>query len=105
MLLGVACLLSTSIILAGAVSLLFPVRLTDEGIHAQSAWGVPTFVRWGDIKAVSSFRFLNLRWLRISSRADAVVTWLALFQSPSVEFKQELQRLAPPDSGLPEYVK
>jgi len=105
-LLGAAALLPTSIFLAGAVSLLFPpVRLTAEGIHAQSAWGLPSFVRWQDIAAVRTFDFLNLRWLRIFSKVDRGVTWLPVFQSPSAEFKQEMDRLAPPGNPIREHLQ
>lgn len=98
--LGAAAMFPTALFLAGAVSLVCPaVRLTAEGIHAQSVWGLPTFVRWQDIEEVRPFDFLNLRWLRVYSRADSIVTWLAVFQSPAEEFKQEMQRLAP--TGCP----
>ncbi len=104
-LLGAAALFPVSIFLAGGVSLLFPpVRLTAEGIHAQNAWGVASFVRWQDIAAVRTFDFLNLRWLRIFSNEDRAVTWLAVFQSPSAEFKQEIDRLAPADSPIRKYL-
>jgi len=104
-LLGLAFLVPVSVIISALVSLAFPVRLTREGIHAQNAWGLPSFVRWGDIESARPFTFINLRWLRISSSADREVTWLALFQSPDAEFRVEVERLAPPDCPLLEYVK
>lgn len=90
----------TSIISAGLLSLFFPVRLTSEGIHAQSIWGLPRFIRWQDIQQARRFTFFNLRWLRLYSRADKSVTWVALFQSPSGAFSQEIHKLAPSDSPV-----
>ena len=103
-LLGAAMMIPTSIILAGAASLLIPARLTDDGIHGQSVWGTPSYVRWRDIRAARSFTLLNLRWVRIFSQADDHVTWLALFQSPAAEFRNELERLAPPGSPVLEHL-
>ncbi len=99
-LIGAAMMVPTSIILAGAASLLIPARLTTEGIHAQSVWGTPSYVRWRDIKAARTFTLLNLRWMRIFSNSDDRVTWLAMFQSPAAEFRNELERLAPPGSPV-----
>ena len=104
-LLGAACLIPTTVILAGAVSALFPISLTAEGIYAQSSWGLPSFVRWQDIEAARHFTLLNLRWLRIYSRADKTVTWLPMFQSPELEFKLDMERLAPPDSPVLEHLE
>jgi hypothetical protein len=99
-LLGAGAMVPMAIILAGLASMCFPVRLTAEGIHAQSVWGTASFVRWQDITTVHSVTLLNLRWLRIRSKTDRAVTWLALFQSPSAEFRHELERLAPPNSPV-----
>jgi hypothetical protein len=103
-LLGSALMVPTSIILAGAASRLMPARLTAEGIHAQTAWGLPSYVRWGDIKSARTFTLLNLRWVRIYSEADEGVTWLALFQSPAAEFRHEMERLAPAGSPVLDYL-
>src|SRR5262245_4059981 len=37
-----------------------PVRLTADGIHAQSVWGLPRFIGWPDLTRAKSFRLLNL---------------------------------------------
>ncbi len=100
LLVGVAAMVPTSIISAGLLSLFFPVRLSPDGIHAQSVWGLPRFIRWQDIKQARRFSFFNLRWLRLHSRADNSVTWVALFQTPAVAFNQEIHKLAPPDSPV-----
>lgn len=46
-LIGAAMMIPTTIILAGAASLLMPTRLTAEGIHAQSLWGTPVMCAGG----------------------------------------------------------
>ncbi len=103
--LGAACLVPTLVILAGVVSLFFPISLTSKGVQAQNAWGMPSFVRWQDIGEVRPFVFLNLRWLRLYSSADRSVTWLAVFQSPALEFKREMERLAPAGCPVLKYLE
>lgn len=97
---GMASFVPTSIIGAGLVKLAYPVRLTTDGIHSQSIWGLPCFMRWQDIKTARRFRFFNLPWLRIYPKEKGTVMWMPLFQSARDQFKQEMQRLAPPDSPV-----
>jgi hypothetical protein len=78
----------------------FPVALCSEGLYGHSVWGVRRFIRWQDVAAVNRFRIINLRWLRIYSRVDKEVVWLAMFQSRPIEFHDEIRRLAPKGNPL-----
>jgi hypothetical protein len=78
----------------------FPAAVSSEGLYGHSVWGVRRFIRWQDITAVKGFRILNLRWLRVYSRVDKEVVWLAMFQSRPIEFQDEIRRLAPEGSPL-----
>jgi hypothetical protein len=81
-------------------SLFFPVCFTAEGVHGHSGWGIRRFIRWQDIAAVRTFGVFNLKWLRIFSTADRKVIWLPLFQASPAGFREEIRRLAPPESPL-----
>ena len=83
-----------SIIYSWVLALIFPVAFSSDGIYGHSFWGRRRFVRWQDISSVRTFRLANLQWLRVYA-ADEKVTWLALFQSHGIEFRQEIRRLAP----------
>src|SRR5260370_30317602 len=63
--LGAAFMVPAAVILSGLMCLLFPVRLSPAGIRAQSIWGLPSFVRWPDIKEAREFKLFHLRWLRL----------------------------------------
>ena len=102
---GAAFMVPASVILSGLMCLLFPVRLSPAGIKAQSIWGLPSFVRWPDIKEARQFKLFNLRWLRLYSSAGPTVTWVALFQSHPGEFKLEIVKLAPPESPVLVHIK
>jgi hypothetical protein len=82
-----------------ALSVLFPVAFSEDGIYGHSFWGRRRFIRWQGIASVRKFRLLNLRWLRLYA-TDGEITWLALFQSRGTEFRQEVRRLAPPNSPV-----
>jgi hypothetical protein len=85
------------------ISLLFPDAFSADGIYGHSFWGRRRFVRWHDIASAQTFRLGNLRWLRVYA-ADGNITWLALFQSRDIEFRQEIKRLAPPGSPVLNYL-
>jgi hypothetical protein len=99
-LLGAGSILPVSIILGSILSLLFPVRLTAEGIHAHSAWGFPQFIRWQDIQSARKFNLPILPWLRLYPRDGSTTIWLAMFPSTPAQFKLELQKLAPPANPI-----
>ncbi len=94
-----------SIIVAGIMSLLFPVRLTAEGIHAHSVWGFPRFIRWQDIQSARKFNFFILPWLRLYPSDGSTVIWLILFPSGPARFKLEIQKLAPPGNPSLSHLK
>ena len=102
---GAAAMVPAAVILSVLMCLLFPVRLSRDGIQAQSIWGLPSFVRWTDIKEAREFKLFNLRWLRLYSSASSTVTWVALFQSHPGEFKIEIVKLAPPESPVLAHIK
>jgi hypothetical protein len=79
------------------LSLLFPDGFSEKGIYGHSFWGRRRFVGWQDVAAARTLRLFNLRFLRVYA-TDGKVTWLALFQSQGAEFRQEIRRLAPPES-------
>jgi hypothetical protein len=89
-----------AIIFSGIVSLFLPVRLTAEGIHAHSTWGLPRFIRWRDIKSVRKFSLPILTWLRLYDADGSSAVWLIMFQSAPAQFKQEIEKLAPPASPI-----
>ncbi len=95
---GSASVPVSSLVLAWLLSILYPASFSAEGVYGHSFWGRRRFVRWQDVVAVRAFSLLNLRWLRIYATGESQVTWLALFQSHKSEFREEIQRLAPPDS-------
>jgi len=102
---GAAFMVPAGVIVSVLACLLLPVRLSPAGIHAQSIWGLPSFVRWTDIKEAREFKLFNLRWLRLYSSAGPTVTWVALFQSHAGEFKLEMLKLAPPESPVLVHLK
>ena len=102
---GAGAMIPAAVILSVLMCLLFPVRLSAAGIQAQSIWGLPSFIRWADIKEAREFKLFNLRWLRLYSSAGSTVTWVALFQSHPGEFKIEIVKLAPPESPVLAHIK
>jgi hypothetical protein len=100
LLLGAAFIVPLALLSAGIVSLFLPVRLTAEGIHAHSAWNLPRFIRWQDIKSVRKFNLPILRWLLLYSANGSSAVWLIMFQSSPAKFKLELQKLAPPGNPI-----
>jgi hypothetical protein len=85
---------------AWLMALCFTLKLAPEGVSGHSCWGIRRFIRWQDIATVRPFRLLSLRYLRLHPQSGARPTWIALFQARNIEFKQELGRLAPPDSPV-----
>jgi hypothetical protein len=100
LLLGAAFLVPLGVIFAGIVSLLLPVRLTAEGVHAHSVWGLPRFIRWREIQSIREFRLPILPWLRLYPADGSTAVWLIMFQSFPAKFKLEIQKLAPPGNPI-----
>jgi hypothetical protein len=100
MLVGAGSIIPSSIIAAGIMNQLFPVRLTTVGIHAHSIWGLPRFIRWQDIRSVRKFNLPFLPWLRLYSADGSATVWLSMFPSSPAKFKLELQKLAPPGNPI-----
>ncbi|HSI12117.1 MAG TPA: hypothetical protein VK961_08740 [Chthoniobacter sp.] len=90
---------------AGLLHLLFPVRISPDGIAAHSVWGFRRFIRCEQIGAVRQFSLLNLHFLRLYSTVDRKVTWLALFPSDPVSFRDAIASTMPPDSPLMAYFR
>jgi len=88
-----------SFVVSWMLSRLYPDAISVDGIYGHSAWGRRHFVAWKDVAAARTFRLLNLQWLRVDA-GDGRATWLALFHSQDADFRQEIQRLAPPDSPI-----
>jgi hypothetical protein len=95
-----ASMIPFSIIAATVLSVLFPVRLTADGIHAHSAWGWRRFIRWQDIKTVRKFNLPILPWLRLYDADGSSPVWLSMFPSSPDLFKLEIQKLAPPANPI-----
>jgi hypothetical protein len=85
-------------------SVLLPVWSTDAGIYGPTIWGNRCFVSWPDVEKAKTFRLINLKWLRVYS-TDGTVAWLPLFLSRDTDFRQEVQRLAPPNSPILEFLR
>jgi hypothetical protein len=100
LLLAAASIIPLSIIIGSVLSLLFPVRLTAEGVHAHSVWGFPRFIRWQDIKTVRKFSLPILPWLRLYPADGSSPVWLSMFPASPDQFKLEVQKLAPPASPI-----
>jgi hypothetical protein len=105
LLLGAAFVVPLAVIFAGVVSALLPVRLTTEGVHAHSAWGLPRFIRWQDIHCVREFRLPILPWLRLYSADGSTAVWLIMFPASPALFKLEVQKLAPPANPILSYLE
>jgi hypothetical protein len=89
-----------SFIFAAVFYWFFPAWLSVNGIFAHSAMGKRLFVGWQNIEKARTFTVLYLPWLRIYSSTSKKVAWLPLFQSCPAEFKNEIRKLAPPDSPV-----
>jgi hypothetical protein len=100
LLLGAALIIPLAILLAGLTSFLLPAYVSAEGIRAHSAWGLPSFIRWQDIKSARRFNFPFLPWLRLFPADGSTVVWLILFQSSPAQFKLEIEKLAPPGNPI-----
>jgi hypothetical protein len=100
LLFGAGSIVPTSIIVAGIMHLLFPVRVTTAGIHSHSAWGLPCFIRWQDIKSARIFNLPILPWLRLYPSDGSTVVWLIMFPSTPTQYKLEIQKLAPPGNPI-----
>jgi hypothetical protein len=88
-----------------ALVLKAPVAFSNEGIYGYSVRGTKCFLPWKDILQVRRFRFLNLTYLRIYSKVNKNVLWLALFQSQPIEFIHEIGKFAPSDSPIRNHLR
>jgi hypothetical protein len=94
---GIAC--------AWVVSVCFPTKLGPSGVCGHSFWGAPRWIRWRDIHKARPFQYLSLRFLRLYPADGRGPTWIALSQSRKKEFKEEIQKLAPPESPIRAFLK
>ena len=78
---------------------------SSDGIYGHSIWGRRRFIGWKDILRVRRFTLGNLPWIRIYSAMDGKVTWLPLFQSRPIEFREEIQKFAPLDNPIRSHIK
>lgn len=84
--------------------LLFPLRITPEGVHGHSAWGLPRYIRWRDLTAVRPFRLLHLKYVRLYSRHQKHAVWIGLFLAEPEKFRAQVQAHALPDDPLAQYL-
>jgi hypothetical protein len=96
--------LPASVLWSWMISRLFPVWLSQKGIHGHSSWCVRRFVAWQDIEKVRKFPFFNLPYLRVYSISNKQVIWLPLFLTRPTEFYQSIEKLAPPKSPVLAYL-
>jgi hypothetical protein len=92
------------LVLSGLVSCLFAwlwvFGVSREGVYGLSFWGTQLFIKWGDISKIRKRRLVNLVWLRIYSKTEGQVVWLPLFSSRPVQFRAELDSMAPTDHPI-----
>ena len=94
---GVFCLVYAWIA-SWAISRIWPVAVSSDGLFGPSFSGKHVFIRWSDISAVRPLRLVNLPYLRIYGQGKVI--WLPLFQSHLSEFRQEVHRLAPTENPV-----
>lgn len=94
------CVVIYSLGASWMLSALNSAGFSADGIYGHSVWGRRRFVRWQDIAMARTFRFFNLRWIRLHAATNKKVTWLPLFQTQKADFYLEIRRLAPPDSPV-----
>jgi hypothetical protein len=92
--------LPCALLMAVMMCWLYPAGFSADGIYAHSSWGKRRYINWLEIEKVRKFTIFNLRWLRIYSSVSGKVAWLPLFQSRPTEFRNEIQKFAPPDNPL-----
>lgn len=97
---GAVASLPNAFVGAMALWYFFPAAFSVDGIYGHSFWGVRRFIRWSDIVETRTFWLINLRYLRLYSKVDRSVTWVALFQSHKAEFRNEIVKLAPPQNPI-----
>ena len=105
-------LLKVLVFLTAPLSFLCALRLhwkytygfSSDGVYAYSICGVRRHIKWEDVSKVRKFSIVNLSWLRIYSSIDGNITWLALSQARPVEFRAEIQKFAPSNNPLLEYL-
>ena len=103
-LVGFGVLIAVSFAWAWLVSLLFPAAFSADGIYGHSFWGFRRFIPWPAITKARIFRMGNLPWLRICD-GDGKVTWLPLFQKRRKNFREEIQKFAPPDNPVLKFME
>jgi len=77
-----------------------PTTISVDGVTTQSFTGGRRFVRWQDITKARTFRFLNLKWILVYPVGQSKALQLPLFQPRKAEFRQEIQRFAPPANPI-----
>jgi hypothetical protein len=81
-----------------------PSAYSADGIYGHSFWGFRRFVRWQNVTKTRTFPMLNLPWLRVFD-ADGKVLWLPLFQRNRKDFREEIQKFAPPDNPVLKFME
>lgn len=98
--LGCAASLVLAATMSGLMCGCITAVISWDGVYGHSFWGFRRFVRWPDIVQARSLKILNLPFLRLYAASDQKVTWLALFQARPSEFREEIQKLAPPGNPI-----
>lgn len=83
----------------------YPVGVSAKGIQGSSFWGFQRVARWDNMKAIKTFRILNLRWARVHAKDKSGVTWIALFLKKPKAFRAELKSVMPADNFLLYYLE
>jgi len=86
------------------ISRFFPDIIAADGIQGHSFWGLKRFIRWQDIREARPFQLFNLRFLRLYSKQDQSVTWIGLFPARRADFVSTIQRFAPADCPLLQFI-
>ena len=102
---GVIAAIVWSIFWAYLLHIVFPTRISSEGVAAYSVWGTRRFIAWQQIAMVCPIRILNLRYLRLYSSTDRRVTWLPLFSADPDAFHAALHETLPSDSPILAHIK
>ncbi len=98
-------ILSLAFTWAFTMFLLFPSYVSSSGIHGHSFWGVRRFIAWSDIVRAKKFNLMNLAYICLYSASNASILWFPLFQSPHVEFVNEIVKFAPPNSPIRDHLR
>jgi hypothetical protein len=99
-LLSILPMLAFAFIWALMMNLLYPSYVSSSGIYGHSILGARRYLNWTDMVQARKFRLGNSVYLRLYDNTGRAVIWLPLFQSPLVEFRNEIRKFAPPNSPI-----